>query len=195
VQIALDKLLRDRNVLHISLNEPVEKVCLWYEEVFRNIAFQSDIKKLDLFWDSILPKRFIMTFKADAFSVPRLQERLADLTEQGIFFPQMILIDGLSFQQTDRQILSDLKALAEDHGVAVWFAVRTHRHEVPGEDGMPYTLLNIADFFEVVFELQPDGKEIHVKAIKGGPGPGMQELVLDPSTMLVKDRTSVSEVQ
>ena len=32
VQLALDKMLRGRNVLHISIDEPVEKVCLCYED-------------------------------------------------------------------------------------------------------------------------------------------------------------------
>ncbi|HAO22396.1 MAG TPA: cytoplasmic protein, partial [Desulfobacteraceae bacterium] len=35
VRMSLSSLLRDNNILHISLNNPVEKVCLQYEEVFR----------------------------------------------------------------------------------------------------------------------------------------------------------------
>ena len=38
VQIALHTMLRDRNVLHISLDDPVEKVTLWYREVFNLLA-------------------------------------------------------------------------------------------------------------------------------------------------------------
>ena len=187
VQLALDKLLRDKNVLHISMNEPVEKVCLWYEEVFRNIAAQCDIRQLDPFWDAILPNRFIMTFKAEGFSVPRLEERVTDLTEQGIFFPQMILIDGLPFNETGRQTFIDLKRLAQDQGVSVWFTIRTHRHEESSPEGLPLQIASIADLFEAVFELQPDGKDIRVNAIKGGPaGTDHPPLVLDPSTLMVR---------
>ncbi|QTA80161.1 AAA ATPase-like domain-containing protein [Desulfonema limicola] len=189
VQLAIDKLLRDRTVLHISLNEPVEKVCLWYEEVFRNLAFQSNIKKLDLFWETILPNRFIMTFKAETFSVAILKERLADLTEQGIFFPQMIIIDSFPFDKTQMDAVDELKKLAKDHSVAVWCAVKTHRHKEPGPDGMPYPLYDIAKYFEVIFELQPDEKNIKVKALKGGPDSNAADLIVDPSTMLVQDNT------
>jgi len=189
VQLALDKLLRDRTVLHISLNEPVDKVCLWYEEVFRNLAFQSEIKQLDSFWETILPNRFIMTFKAEAFNVSILKERLADLTEQGIFFPQMIIIDSLPFDETQMDAVQELKKLAKDHSVAVWFAVKTHRHKEQGPDGMPYPLYDIAQYFEVILELQPDGKEINVRALKGGPDSNAAgSLIVDPSTMLVKDK-------
>ena len=45
IQIALDYLLSKRNILYISLNDPVEKVCLWYEEVYRNISKSWDKKQ------------------------------------------------------------------------------------------------------------------------------------------------------
>ncbi|MDY6954411.1 MAG: hypothetical protein SWE60_23145, partial [Thermodesulfobacteriota bacterium] len=38
VQLALNSMLKSKNVVHISLDDPVKKVCLWYEEVVRNIA-------------------------------------------------------------------------------------------------------------------------------------------------------------
>ena len=189
VQLALDKLLRDKNVLHVSLSEPVEKVCLWYEEVFKNIAFQCNIKKLDHFWEAILPNRFIMTFKVDGFSVPKLAERISDVTEQGIFMPQMVLIDGLSFELWERDTMLQLKQFAKEQNMAVWFTVRTHRDEKAGSKGLPLFLENLADLYEVIFELQPDGKEIHVKALKGGPDESLyRSLVLEPSTMLITDK-------
>jgi hypothetical protein len=188
VQIAIDKLLRDRNVLHISIDEPVEKVCLWYEQVFRNIADSNGIKQLDPFWEVILPNRFIMTFKVEGFSVPKLEERVADLSEQGIFFPQLILIDGLPFEEMGRKMFVDLKAVAENFGVAIWFTMKTHRQEASGHGGMPISLSSIEDLFNVIVELQPDGKEIFVKALKGGPPESEAAvLALDPSTMMIRN--------
>ncbi|MDM8524435.1 cytoplasmic protein [Desulfococcaceae bacterium HSG8] len=188
VQLALDSLLRSKNVLHISLADPVKKVCLWYEEVFRNIANQYDVRQIDQLWEAILPYRLIMTFNVDSFSVPKLEERLADLTEQDIFMPQMILIDGLPFDESVRGPLTDFKALAENHGLHVWFTVKTHRHETPGPDGMPTQLLNVKDLFEVVFQLRPEEKNIHIDALKGGaPNSDHSPLFLDPSTMLIRN--------
>ncbi len=34
VQLSLETLLRGKNVLHVSLSDPVNKVSLWYKEVF-----------------------------------------------------------------------------------------------------------------------------------------------------------------
>lgn len=189
VQLALNSMLESKNVLHISLCDPVRKVGLWYEEIVRNVANQYNVRQMDQLWEAILPHRFIMTFKVESFSVPKLEERLADLTEQGIFFPQTIVIDGLPFDETERGSFSDLKTLAKDYSMRVWFAVRTHRHQKPAPDGMPTPLLEVADLFEVAVELQPEGKEIHVKALKGGAASSDHPvLTLDPSTMLIKDK-------
>ena len=186
VQLALNSLLREINVLHISLDDPVNKVSLWYKEMFRHLSASSDTRLVKDVWDSLLPHRFIMTFKVEGFSVPKLEERLTDLTEQEIFRPKMILIDGMPFDASVRQPLSEMKELAKKFGVHVWFAVTTHRHEAPASDGLPTQLTDVSDLFEVAIQLQPDGKEIHVKALKGwenAEDPKPQ--VLDPSTMLL----------
>ena len=97
VQLSLNALLRGKNVLHISLEDPVNKVSLWYQEVFSLIADQYQVDQINQLWDSLLPHRFIMTFNVEGFSVPKLEERVKDLTEQQIFNPHMVIIDGLPF--------------------------------------------------------------------------------------------------
>lgn len=188
VQIAIDKMLREKNVLHISLSEPVDKVCLWYEEVFRNVANACGLAKLDPLWETILPKRLVMTFKAEGFSVPKLEERITDLSEQDIFLPQTLLIDGMSFEDTPRSTFTALKELAARFELPVWFTVRTHRHQSPADDGMPFQMLNVADLFEVAIGLQPEAQRITVRPVKGGPASDDDHsVVLDPSTMLISD--------
>jgi len=193
VQLALRALLQNKNVLHISLNDPVNKVSLWYKEVFSNLAKQYSIKLSSQIWEAMLPHRFIMTFKVEGFSVPKLEERMTDLSEQNIFFPQVVIIDGFPFDESVRESLSDLKAIARKLSLHVWFAVRTHRHEEPASDGMPISFSNVSDLFNVAIQLQPEGKEIHVLSLKGGPSTtDFPELRLDPSTMLIKNTSSSS---
>jgi hypothetical protein len=189
VQLALNAMLRDRNVLHLSLHDPVGKVSLWYQELFHHLAKETQVQQIHQLWDAILPHRFILTFKAEGFSVPRLEERLTDLMAQNIFHPRMMIMDGLRFDESGRQPLCDLKALAARHGMRVWFTVNTHHHEQPGPDGLPVQLLHVADLFDIVLELQPQGSEIHIRPLKGSPAAadGLP-LLLDPSTMLIKDK-------
>jgi hypothetical protein len=188
VQLALNAMLRERNVLHISLNDPVGKVSLWYQELFQHLAKETQVRQIQQLWETILPHRFILTFKAEGFSVPRLEERLTDLLAQDIFHPQMMIMDGLRFDESGRQPLCDLKVLASKHRMRVWFTINTHRHEQPGPDGLPVQLLHVADLFDIVLELQPKGAEIHILPLKGSPpaADGLP-LLLDPSTMLIND--------
>lgn len=189
VQIVLNSQLEGKNVLHISLNDPVKKVDLWYKEVFRLLAEQYHVQQINQLWEAILPHRFIMTFRAESFTVPVFDERLSDLIDQGIFYPQIVIIDGLSFEPPDRDLLTGLKLSAKEHKFTSWFAVRSHRHETPDDDGIPAPLSPVIDLFEAAIQLQPTGKEINVLSLKGGKEEGAQpELFLDPSTMLIKDK-------
>lgn len=188
VQLSLNSLLRGKNVLHISLRDPVHKVSVWYKEVFNRIAHQYAIQQMDQLWDFILPHRFIMTFRVEGFTVPKLEERLTDLIEQEIFIPQMMLIDGLPFDDSVRDSLLELKALAKKYAMHAWFTVRTHRHEIPDHDGRPLQLTQVADLFEVAIQLVPVGKQVHVKALKGkGTASDHPDLVLDPASMLIEN--------
>jgi hypothetical protein len=187
VQIALNSLLQQKNVLHISLNEPVGKVSLWYQEVFEQLAQQYQVPQIDQLWDTIMPHRFIMTFRVEGFSMPKLEERLTDLTTQNIFIPSLIIIDGMPFDDQTRPRLRELKRLAEEQGLPVWFTVTIHRHENPATDGLPVQLSPVQDLFDVAISLEPENETIHIQAIKTGPDHNAEaELTLDPATMLIK---------
>lgn len=189
IQIALNSMLHNKNVLHISLNEPVGKVNVWYQEVLGRMAQQYQVSHLDQLWDTIVAHRFIMTFQVEGFSAPKLEERLTDLTSQAIFSPAMMLIDGLPFDRQTHATLEELKALAEKLALPIWFTITTHRHEAPAPDGLPVQLSEVQALFEMAVALIPEEKTIHIKALKSGsataPNPA---LVLDPETMLIQDK-------
>ncbi len=189
VQLSLNALLRGKNVLHISLEDPVNKVSLWYQEVFNLIAEQYKIDQINQLWESLLPHRFIMTFKVEGFSVPKLKERLLDLMEQNIFTPELMIVDGYPFEKADCRSLREYKDLVNSYEMPSWFTLRTHRHEDSGADGFPLRLAQVANLFEVAIQLMPIGKEIHVKAVKGAESFSEHlDLRLDPSTMLIKSK-------
>jgi hypothetical protein len=189
VQIALHSMLNRNNVLHISLDDPVDKVALWYQEVFQNLTGKHQIRQIDQLWETLIPHRFIMTFRVEGFSVPKLEERLSDLVEQNIFTPHTIVLDGLPFGKDAVTPLMQLKALAERLEAHLWLSVRTHRHESPNAEGVPPQLQSVEELFDVMIQLQPVGKQIQVNALKGGDiTEAGHKLVLDPATMLVEDK-------
>ncbi len=189
VQLALNTMLKHQNVLHISLNEPVTKVSLWYKEIFNNLSEQNNIHDTGRMWESILPHRFIMTFKVEGFSVPKLEERLTDLSEQNIFSPDMVIIDGLPFAEYMRGPMTDLKRLAEKYSTAIWFTVTTHRHEETADNGIPPQIKSIEDLFDLIIQLKPEGRMINVFSLKGHHEVFNETpLVFDPFTMILKEK-------
>ena len=191
VQLALNMLLKGKNVLHISLEDPVKKLTLWYKEVFQHLTKQYDSREVSPILEAVLPHRFIMTFRVEGFSASKLEERMTDLKEQNIFSPQAVIIDGFNFTEDARPSLSELKRLAEKHSLQVWFSAKTHRHQKCGPEGIPSPISDIIDLFDLIIQLNPEGKEIHVKTLKGNAADiDQRTLLLDPSTMLVKDSES-----
>lgn len=188
VQLALNAMLRDLNVLHISMHDPVDKVTLWYEELFHHLTQRDEVEQGGLLLESLLPHRFIMTFRVAGFSVPKLRERLADLAEQDIFHPDMIIIDGFRFDKPIRGCLEEMKTLAGEQSLQTWFSVHTHRHEKPSTGAFPASLMDVQDLFDVALKLEPEGTDIRIKPLKGPENviPGLSQLALDASSMLIK---------
>lgn len=188
VQLAMNAMLKGQHVLHISLSDPVNKVNLWYQEVYRHLTEGDDVTQTRTLWEQLLPYRFIMTFKAEGFRLPVLEERLEDLREQDIFKPSVVIMDGYPFEEAGRESLAALKTFADSNGMCVWFTVRTHRHEAPDTAGLPLQLSDLDDLFDVLVRLQPDGKKINIDVLKGMDQARVPEtLVLDPTSMLIVD--------
>ena len=187
VQMALNTMMREQSVLHVSLHEAVSKVDVWYHELFQNIAGKHNANEIQKYWDKIQPYRFIMTFRVEGFSVPKLEERLTDLMQQNIFKPHTVIIDGLKFDESGRGLLFNLKELAKKYSMRIWFTVHTHRHEPPKENGLPLSFLHVADLFDVLVQLAAKRDEVYIKALKGQAVTAKKDsLLLDPATMLIK---------
>lgn len=191
VQIAINAMLKGKNVMHISKKDPVDKVAAWYKEVFLRLTQDTDpAQKADLLWDELLHHRFIMTFETETFSIPKLQKRILELTGQNIFHPSIIMIDGFSFADTSTQEVTALHEFAQNQGLMVWFTLRTHRNGSAGADGMPEELTPFAPLFETMVLLAPEEDRIYLKPMRGhGKPDSVSGLYLDPSTMLIRRTT------
>lgn len=187
VQLAINSLLQEQPVLHISLKDPVDKVDLWYKEVFQNIAGQHEISSASHLWDEMLPHRFIMTFEHSAFSLERLMRKVEELDEQGIFTPRLLMIDGFSIKSAGEEELDDLKAFARARGFTVWFTIRGHRGDSRSPEGFAKEFVeSYGTIFNVILQLSPEKDQIKVKPLKKETA-NNPLLYLDPSTLLIRE--------
>jgi hypothetical protein len=176
VQIGLYALLNEKPVLHISLNDPVHKVSLWYKELFRHFVRTNDIETAAEIWDGLQCHRFIMTFQVEGFSVPKLRERLTDVTEQGIFSPRVLMIDGLRFDEGVSETLGAIRELCDTMGLSAWFTASA--------TPQARTIVN-ADPFDVVLGLRMEDKTVRISVERGGRE-APAHLSFDPDTMLIR---------
>ncbi|RJP94958.1 MAG: cytoplasmic protein [Desulfobacteraceae bacterium] len=190
VQIAISSLLKNKNVLHISIKDPVEKVNLWYKEMFFNLTQPSRTKQDKELWESLLTRRFIMTFETENFDLSKLTSRIDGLKTQNIFSPQLIIIDGLSSEEPIASDLIRLKEYATRNNFIIWFSVRTHRHQTAD----PVTIIqqlggnDNSDLFNMVIQLLPEKEMIQVKRLSLIQDTANHpSLLLDPSTMMLKE--------
>ncbi|GAB4260551.1 MAG: hypothetical protein Kow0092_09460 [Deferrisomatales bacterium] len=182
IQVALDNLFRANPVLHVSVGETVSHVKAWYEEIFRDLAAGYDLEKTREVWAEVELNRLIMTFRVEAFEVAKLEERLDDLVQQGIFQPRTVLIDGLELTTELRATLDSLAEFARNRGLKVWFAGRTHREA----GDLAELVAPFEDLFQVVVGLEPRKDAITLRVFKNPSGiEGKPPITLDPKTLLL----------
>lgn len=194
IHLALGKLLRDLPVLHISLKDPVKKVCLQYEQIFAGIRTQSGGPDARRAWESLLPKRFIMTLRVEGFGIPAVQERLEDLMAQDIFKPDWVVLDGLEGSMDVNADLTALKNFAVETGLRVWTTL-----SIPYEEGSAaesdtdqprnqsaLVAPNLLERLDEILLLQPRDKHITIDSLIKKPQTDTDARVyFDPVTMVV----------
>ncbi|PIE58991.1 MAG: hypothetical protein CSA33_00445 [Desulfobulbus propionicus] len=190
VQIALDAILRGKNVLHVAIGETIEKTRFWYDDILQLILQDHSVDHPHELIEMVAGHRMIMTFNESTFSRPRLEERLNDLVLQNIFVPNCVVIDGLDFENADRRIIEDIKELAENMSIQVWLSAISHRGDSRfSPAGVPAPCHEIDDLFDTIILLKPESDStINLEIIRNSGekvenGTGLK---LDPTTMMVK---------
>ncbi len=186
VQNALYAMMAGKNVLHIDLIDTVKKTALWYNEVFALMMAPDREKKPGFSLAPLLARRLIVTMRATGFSVGGIKERLMDFIEQGVFSPHLIVLDGLSFDSSRRDEVTAIRVLVRELSVGAWISVPAHREEERDDRQRPARFAEVADLFDVAWELLPDGQKIRVRALPAGDSDAVDPgLFLNPSSMLL----------
>jgi hypothetical protein len=196
VQLAISALLKEKNVLHISVQDLVDKVNLWYLEMFQNITKSFESEQTKKLWDELLTRRFIMTFEGESFEFGKLQKRISELKTQNIFNPHLIIFDGLSYNVSDFNELIQFKDFIQSHSMSLWFCVRTN---IPFESDPDKLLKHLGkefvELFDTLILMIPEKERIQVKKYTSGNQliDERPALFLDPSSMLIQENSSTTD--
>jgi len=188
VQIALDKLIQGKKVIHVSFTKHTDYVLSWYENIFdefikkKNLESEQDVKS------DIVKNRVLMKFTQGGVSSEQILRSLRALIKDGGFNAEAIIIDGYDFSMPHANHINAVKAFAEEMGLSVWYSCTVSGTE-PFYDkrNIPNIVKDNANLFAVIIVLDPKQDHITftVSQDRDAYNPENLALKLDPKTMLI----------
>ncbi|HKE16081.1 MAG TPA: AAA family ATPase, partial [Kofleriaceae bacterium] len=162
VQIALDDLLREKPVLHVSLDQTMDHVRSWYDALFEDLVVEADLDDADLARETVQRHRVIAAFKDHDLWPDRLEKTVAMFSQHLQFRPAAILVDGYPWtshsQSENAAMIGAFKAYAKLLGAELWMSAQTHRRATgdhPTRLVPPYDAYE--ELIDVAIFLEPEG--------------------------------------
>ena len=188
VQIALDKLLQGKKIIHISFTQHTDNILVWYENIFdefikrKNLENEGDVK------NEIVKNRVLMKFNQDVLTSVQILKSVRVLMTEGGFNAETIIIDGFNFADASIDRIAHVKAFAKEMGISVWYSC-TIKGEKPFYDKntIPLVLKDSVELFDIVTVLEPQQNHtaLSVSYNRGVNNPEHKSLRLDPKTLLM----------
>jgi KaiC/GvpD/RAD55 family RecA-like ATPase len=122
VQIALDKLLQGKKVIHVSFTQHTDYVLSWYEDIFDEFIQKKNLENREEVKNEIVKNRVLMKFNQEGTTVDQILKSLRALIKDGGFNAESVIIDGLDFAATGQAHIAAFKAFAVEMGISVWYS-------------------------------------------------------------------------
>ena len=195
VQLAMDKLLQGKKVIHVSYTQHTHHVFSWYEDIFDEFINKKDLENVGDIKNDIVKNRVVMNFNQDGMPMDQVMKSLRAMIVEGGFKAESVIIDGFDFLRAGREhclltSLAGVKAFAGELGLSVWYsctvddeAMRYDKQNIP---------LAVKDFFnliDIIITLEPDHDHIDLYVSKDRDSCDTHTLSmrLDPKTLLIRE--------
>ena len=171
VQIALDDLMREKQVLHIALGgQHVEHVQSWYDALFDDMANSTNLANRAKVATAVSKGRIIHAVTEDQLSPAELDRVLALYGEHLSFAPQAIILDGYDWVDNvpvASANIGALKAIAQRIGAELWISAQTHREQTGAHPmEIPPPCAAYVDLLDVAILLEPKADHVTVRLLK-----------------------------
>ena len=193
VQIALDRLLQDKKVIHISFTQHTDHVLAWYEDIFNEFTKKKNLENEQEVKNDIIKNRVLMKFSQAGITSDQILRSLRALIKDGGFNAEVIIVDGFDFSKAEEGHVKAIKAFASEMGLSCWYSCNVTADLKSGEKpfydqkNIPLVLKDSAGFFDVIIVLEPksDHIELTVSRDRAIYNPEHLALKLDPKTLLI----------
>jgi hypothetical protein len=188
VQIALDKLLQNQKVIHVSFTQQADYVIAWYEDIFDEFVRKKNLENPQDVKNELVKNRVLMNFNQDGVTGDQILRSLRAMIVDGGFKAGYLIIDGFNFAKMDRDRLAGIKDFAGELGLEVWYSCTIPSGEGQyTKQGIPLLIKDYVDLIEAVIVLYPksDHIEFSVSKDRDTYNPASMALKLDPKTLLL----------
>jgi len=190
VQIATDKLLQQKPVIHVSYSSRVDYIITWYEDIFREIARSLNLEAAAEIQGEIVRNRVIMNFSQEGMRTGQVLRSLEAMIKDGNFAAETVIVDGFTFTTASLEDLARFREFAGRMGLEVWFSA-----SLKGPDplfdgqGFPNELKCCLRKVDVLITLRHlrDRVQLHLLKDHDFPSPQELRLSLDPTTLLITE--------
>ncbi|MDR0401970.1 MAG: hypothetical protein LBH35_00105 [Treponema sp.] len=186
VQIALDKLLQEKKVIHVSFSQHTQYVLSWYEDIFDEFTRKKNLDRPEEVKNDIVKNRVLLNFSQDGVTGSMILKSLKALIVEGGFGAEAIIVDGFDFGRTSRERMEEVKAGAKELGISFWYSC-TVQAQAYDKGRVPLVLKDYADLLDVIIVLDPKSDHIELSASKDRNETSLEHLALklDPKTLLI----------
>ena len=183
VGVAMDELLREGRVLHVSLSHSVSHVRAHYDTVYEELADSTHLEDERLIHAEIDRRRSVRVYPPGSLSMKKLRAAV-EVEVEAAGKPSLLVLEGVDLAAMSREEVADLKALAVEVGAEVWIEAASSEEHV-GQ--IPPSVAAVDEFISVVLVLEPEAEVARLRALKDHENPDLADLhvSLDPHTLLL----------
>ena len=188
VQLALDKLLQGKKVIHVSFTQHAHYVLSWYEDIFSEFISRKNLENTAEIKNDLVKNRVLMNFNQDGISKEQIIKSLRAMIVEGGFGADAIIIDGFDFSRTSHESLALVKEFAVELGLSVWYSC-TVKDKQYDKRNIPLSLKDFTDLIDVIIMLEPKHNHIDLSVSKDRDSFDTKALAmrLDPKTLLIRE--------
>jgi hypothetical protein len=183
VGVAVDELLREGRVLHVSCSHPVTHVRAHYDAVYNELAQSKHLEDLGVIQGEIDRHRSIRVYPPNTLTPAKLRDAVK-LAREADAAPSLIVLEGLDLAQLTRADVEDLHSLAQELPAEIWLEATSHDERAVS---VPPAIRPFQDLLSVVLALEPGHDVVKLRALKDHANPDVSDLhvSLDPRTLLL----------
>lgn len=191
VGLALDVLLQGCKALHVALDQPVDRVRNYYDEILAELVRRENLENPAEARLRVERNRRIHTYQEHTFTVDGLRRALSYLRAHTDVHPDLIVLDGYDWTAGSQTEVGALKDLARTEDAVLWMSATIDKDApITHPSGYPEPVARYEALSDVLLRLKGADGTVHLSLLKGpgGAETGTVGLDLDPATLLLVRR-------